>query len=63
LRIGLSNVDWFFIPCRATIYRNTLLYFVLTHQQETIKESSSITFHYPSMNYSFNLFAQKKLHS
>jgi hypothetical protein len=38
LRIGLSNVDWFFIPCRATIYRNTLLYFVLTHQQETIKE-------------------------
>ncbi|MDR1925045.1 MAG: hypothetical protein LBQ66_11800, partial [Planctomycetaceae bacterium] len=38
LRIGLSNVDWFFMQCRAIIYCNTLLYFALTHQQETIKE-------------------------
>jgi hypothetical protein len=38
LLIGLSNVDCFFIQYRATIYRNTLLYFALIHQQETIKE-------------------------
>jgi hypothetical protein len=38
LRIGLSNVDWFFMQCRVIIDRNSLLYFVLTRQQETIKE-------------------------
>jgi hypothetical protein len=30
----------FFIQCGAIICRNKLLYFVLTHQQETIKKPS-----------------------
>jgi hypothetical protein len=38
LRIGLSNVDWFFMQCWVIIYCNSPLCFILTRQQETIKE-------------------------
>jgi hypothetical protein len=54
LRIGLSNVDWFFMQCRTIIYRNTLLYFILTYQQETNDKRAFLREYEPNEVYQTN---------